>query len=51
MDRFLEVLRLLELNPAKTNDTKAVDIFQILWNFIKALGYSTPICACIGEIL
>jgi hypothetical protein len=41
MDRFLEVLRVLEMDPSKTNDLKAVDCFNILLNFIlECLGPS-----------
>lgn len=35
MDRFLEVLGQTEMDPHLTNDSKAVDFFQVLENFIK----------------
>ena len=34
MNRFLRVLRQTELNLSRTNDSKGVDFFQILKNFI-----------------
>lgn len=35
MDRFLEVLGQTEMDPHLTNDSKAVDFFQVLENFIQ----------------
>ncbi|MCJ1272027.1 hypothetical protein MMC22_011933 [Lobaria immixta] len=34
MDRFLSVLGQIEMDPSRTHDTKSVDLFQILENFI-----------------
>ncbi len=43
MNRFLRVLGQTELDLSRTNDSKSVDFFQILENFIlESLGASTP---------
>lgn len=43
MDRFLLVLGQIEMDPSRTHDTKSVDLFQILENFIhKTLSSSFP---------
>jgi hypothetical protein len=34
MDRFVDVLRQIELNPSRTNDVMGVDFFRLLENFI-----------------
>lgn len=41
MDRFLRVLGQLELRPNRSNDTKSVDLFQILENFIAETLFSS----------
>lgn len=39
MDRFVDVLRQIELDPSRTNDVMGVDFFRLLENFIlEALG-------------
>ena len=37
MDRFLDVLGQTELDPSRTNDSKNIDFFQILENFIRGI--------------
>ena len=42
MDRFVDVLRQIELDPSRTNDVKGVELFRLLENFIlEALGSSS----------
>jgi hypothetical protein len=42
MDRFVEVLQQIELDPSRTNDVKGVEIFRLLENFIsEVLGASS----------
>ncbi len=35
MDRFVDVLGQVELDPSRTNDLKGVDFFRILENFMR----------------
>jgi hypothetical protein len=42
MDRFVDILRQIELDPSRTNDVKGVELFRLLENFIlEALGSSS----------
>lgn len=43
MDRFLRVLGQLELHSNRSNDTKSVDLFQILENFIVETLFSSSL--------